>query len=212
MGRVVYNKIIIIAGNKSKYALLYFCSPFSAGFLSQSNRSSNLHNSIITEEAMDTAGVSGAALPVASQGFVLTERNMPAASKSGVYLPYRETDVGPSESSLKVVPAFAELPPHAGHCVEAYPNQMQHTVASVAISQKPQVFHTGNAASSAAASEAPAFRGIPGATFGGGHQMLQPVYPGMVMPRRVPYSSPSMPIAYQKPQVFPGLSNKPPHL
>lgn len=209
--RVVYNKIII-AEKKSKYTLLYFCSPFSAGFLSQSNRSSNLHNSIITEEAMDTgAGASSVVLPVASQGFIVTARNTPSVSKSSIYLPYRENDVGPLEGSSKVIPAFAELP-HAGRCVEAYQNQM-HTMASVTISQKPQVFHTGNAALSAATSEASAFHGgIPGATFGGSHQMLQQVYPGMVMPVRVSYPSPGMPIAYQKPQVFPGLSNKPPHL
>lgn len=163
---------------------------------------------------MDTAGVSGVVLPVASQGFVITARNAPSssASKSGLYLPYRETGVSP-ESSSKVIPAFAELP-HAGHCVEAYNRNQVHTMASVTISQKPQVFYTGNAAlSAAAASDTSAFHGIPGSTLGSGHQMLQPAYPGMVMPvRGLPYPSPGMPIAYQKPQVFPGLSNKPPHL
>lgn len=205
--------LIHLARNQSKYTLLYFCSPFSAGFLSQSNRSSNLHNSIITEEAMDTAGVSGVALPAASQGFVITARNAPSsASKSGLYLPYRETGVGPPESSSKVSPAFADLP-HAGRCVEAYRNQV-HAMASVTVSQKPKVFHTGSAALSAAASDASAFHGIPGSTtLGSGHQMLQPAYPGMAMPvRGLPHPSPGMPIAYQKPQVFPGLSNKPPHL
>lgn len=184
--------------------MLYFCSPFSTGFLSQSHRSSNLYNNIITEEAMDTAAISSAGLPVATQGFVITAKNTRSVSKPGVYMPFREIEIGPSESNPKVIPAFAELP-------EAYPRQM-HTMTSASISQKPQVFHAGSSTLSAAPSEVSAFHGITSTTFGSGHQMLQPVYPGMVMPTRVQFSPPGMPNAYQKPQVFPGLSNKPPHL
>lgn len=186
--------------------LLYFCSPFSAGFLSQSHRSSNLYNNIITEEAMDTAVISSAGLPVATQAFVIAAKNAHSASKPGIYVPFRELEIGPSaESNPKVVPAFAELP-------EAYPHQM-HTMTGASISQKPQVFHAGSGGSlSAAPLEVSAFRGITSTTFGSGHQMLQPVYPGMVMPTRGSFPPPGMPIAYQKPQVFPGLSNRHPHL
>lgn len=155
---------------------------------------------------MDTAAVSSAGLPVATQGFVVTDKNTPSASKPDVYMyvPFREIDIGTSESNPKVNPALSELP-------EDYPRQM-HTVTSASISQKPQVFHVGSSTLSAAPLEVSAFHGITSTTFGSGHQMLQPVYPGMVMPTRVPFPPPGMPIAYQKARVFPGLPNKPPHV
>ena len=179
-------------------------SPLSPSFLSQSQRSSNLHNSIVSEEAMDTAAVS-----VASQVFAVASRNTAlSSSKSSIYTTFREIEIGPCDA--KKAPMFATEVPSAGSNAGIYP---LHQLTTSSISQKPEVFHT-NASSLAAASSsnAPVFRGI--TTPGNSQQLQQPTaYPGdVLMPVRIPFPSAGIPINFQKPQVFPGMSNKPPHL
>lgn len=181
-------------------------SPLSPNFLLQSHKSPNLHNSIVSEEAMDTMAVS-----MASQVFAVASRSTALpSSKSSIYSSFREIEIGSCDA--KKAPMFATEVSGAGSNAGIYPlHQVQLTTSS--ISQKPEVFHI-NASNLAAASSSnePVFHGM---TKPGDSQQLQQTAAysrNVLMPVRIPFPSAGIPINFQKPQVFPGLSNKPPNL
>lgn len=151
------------------------------------------------------------AVSMASQVFAVASRSTALpSSKSSIYSSFREIEIGSCDA--KKAPMFATEVSGAGSNAGIYPlHQVQLTTSS--ISQKPEVFHI-NASNLAAASSSnePVFHGT---TKPGDSQQLQQTAAysrNVLMPVRIPFPSAGIPINFQKPQVFPGLSNKPPNL